>query len=192
VDDNLITGKILSKILTKEFKHQVKFISSGSEALNLLSQDIYDLEFDNRYGKNKAIPIFAYTTNEWEEEFLNAGMNGYIRKPTSSDKVKAVVETLNNNLSLDKNKFNRKLKALYNVEHPNVIKFYGTSEHPRMKNFIIVLQFADTGNLRDYLQSKQQNGVFKNSWNEIIRIAKEIGLGLKHLHEKEIIHENLV
>ena len=61
-----------------------------------------------------------------------------------------------------------------------------------MKNFIIVLQFADTGNLRDYLQSKQQNGVFKNSWNEIIRIAKEIGLGLKHLHEKEIIHENLV
>ncbi|CAG8580687.1 34730_t:CDS:2, partial [Racocetra persica] len=148
------------------------------EALNLLSQDIYDLVFlDIDMPELSAIPIFAYTTNEWEEEFLNAGMNGYIQKPTSSDKVKAIVKTL---------------KALYNVEHPNVIKFYGTSKHPRMKNFIIVLQFADTGNLRDYLQSKQQNGVFKNSWNEIIRIAKEIGLGLKHLHEKKIIHENLI
>ncbi|CAG8827810.1 25542_t:CDS:2, partial [Gigaspora margarita] len=45
VDDNLITGKILLKILTNEFKHQIKFISSSSEALNLLSQDIYDLVF---------------------------------------------------------------------------------------------------------------------------------------------------
>ena len=94
VDDNLITSKILSKILTKEFKHQVKFISSGSEALNLLSQDIYDLVFldidmpelsgvktciEIRNStivmeKNKTIPIFAYTTNKWEEEFLNAGI----------------------------------------------------------------------------------------------------------------------
>ncbi|CAG8530408.1 25849_t:CDS:1, partial [Gigaspora margarita] len=24
--------------------------------------------------QNKVIPIFAYTTNKWEEEFLNAGM----------------------------------------------------------------------------------------------------------------------
>ncbi|CAG8831093.1 31664_t:CDS:1 [Racocetra persica] len=84
IDNNLITGKILSKILIKEFKHQVKFISSGSEALNLLSQDIYDLVFldidmpklssvktciEIRNStivieKNKAIPIFAYTTNE--------------------------------------------------------------------------------------------------------------------------------
>ncbi|RIB03385.1 kinase-like domain-containing protein [Gigaspora rosea] len=85
----------------------------------------------------------------------------------------------------------QKLKALYMVEHPNVIKFYGISEHPTMGNFIMVLQFANNGSLRDYLQSKQQEGVFKNSWSETIQIAKEIILGLKHLHEKEIIHENL-
>ena len=59
-----------------------------------------------------------------------------------------------------------------------------------MGNFIMVLQFANNGSLRDYLQSKQR--VFKNSWSETIQIAKEIILGLKHLHEKEIIHENLV
>ncbi|KAF0486325.1 kinase-like protein [Gigaspora margarita] len=78
------------------------------------------------------------------------------------------------------------------IEHPNVIKFYGISEHPTMENFIMVLQFANNGSLRDYLQSKQQEDVLKNSWSETIQIAKEIILGLKHLHENRIIHENLV
>ncbi|CAG8759066.1 21146_t:CDS:2 [Gigaspora margarita] len=118
VDDNLITGKILSKILTKEFNHQVTFISSGSEALNLLSQDVYDLVFMDIdmpelsgietsikirnstlvMKQNKAIPIFAYTTNKWKEEFLNAGMNGYIQKPTSPYKVQVVIETVSHRL----------------------------------------------------------------------------------------------
>ncbi|KAF0469270.1 kinase-like protein [Gigaspora margarita] len=104
------------------------------------------------------------------------------------------LKSLNNNLSLNSNKLkniSRKLKALYTVEHPNVIKFYGTSEHPIMGNFIMVLQFANNGSLCDYLQSKYRKGVFKNSWNETIQIAKEISLGLKHLHEKGIIHKNL-
>ncbi|KAF0524955.1 CheY-like protein [Gigaspora margarita] len=93
-DNNLITGKILSKILTKEFNHQVTFISSDSEALNLLSQDVYDLVFMDIdmpelssietsikirnlifiIEQNKIIPIFAYTTNKWKEEFLKASM----------------------------------------------------------------------------------------------------------------------
>ncbi|CAG8810852.1 16225_t:CDS:2, partial [Gigaspora margarita] len=104
--------KILSKILTKEFKHQVKFILSGNEALNLLSQDIYDLVFMDIdmpelsgietsikirnskivMEKNKVIPILAYTTNEWKEEFLNAGMVNV--SFSSFDKIQAVIETV--------------------------------------------------------------------------------------------------
>ncbi|CAG8736568.1 6219_t:CDS:2, partial [Dentiscutata erythropus] len=114
VDDNLITGKILSKILSKEFNHQVTCVTSGNEALNLLSKNIYDLIFmdidmpelsgietsmkirnsTNIKEENRVIPIFAYTTNKWEDKFLNAGMNGYIGKPASSDKVQAVIETI--------------------------------------------------------------------------------------------------
>ncbi|CAG8602448.1 38202_t:CDS:2 [Gigaspora margarita] len=114
VDDNLITGKILSKILTKEFNHEVTCVSSGNEALNILSQTIYDLVFmdidmpelsgvetsmkirnsTNIKEENRIIPIFAYTTNKWEEKFLNAGMNGYIGKPASSGKIQAVIENI--------------------------------------------------------------------------------------------------
>ncbi|CAG8530972.1 7505_t:CDS:2 [Cetraspora pellucida] len=110
VDDNLITGKILSKILTKEFNHQVTFVPSGNEALNKLSQNIYDLVFmdidmpelsgvetsirirnsNNIMEENRVVPIFAYTTNKWDEKFLNAGMVSI----TSLDKVQAVIETV--------------------------------------------------------------------------------------------------
>ncbi|CAG8854959.1 11569_t:CDS:1, partial [Gigaspora margarita] len=87
VDDNLITNKILSKILTKEFNHQVTSISSGGEALKILSKAHYDIVFMDIdmpelsgidtsikirnstivIEKNREIPIFAYTTNEWKK-----------------------------------------------------------------------------------------------------------------------------
>ncbi|CAG8721263.1 1808_t:CDS:2 [Gigaspora margarita] len=127
IDNNLITGKILSKILTKEFNHHVTLILSSSKVLNILFQDHYDLVFMDIdmlelsgietsikirnstiiIEKNRGIPIFAYTTNKLKKDFLNAGIvnNGYISKLTSSDKVQTVIENfyktkLNSLLSL--------------------------------------------------------------------------------------------
>ncbi|CAG8853923.1 13813_t:CDS:1, partial [Gigaspora margarita] len=94
VDDNLITNKILSKILTKEFNYQVMSILSGGEALKILSKAHYDIVFMDIdmpelsgidtsikirnstiiIEKNREIPIFAYTTNEWKKKFLSTGM----------------------------------------------------------------------------------------------------------------------
>ncbi|CAG8525003.1 hypothetical protein C2G38_2215570 [Gigaspora rosea] len=49
--------------------------------------------------KNREIPIFAYTTKEWEKEFSNAGMNRYIQKPTSYDKVQTVIGKFRKNIN---------------------------------------------------------------------------------------------
>lgn len=57
---------------------------------------------------------------------------------------------------------------------------------------MMVLQFANGGNLRDYLNRKQDQGIFKISWIELTRIAKDMTLGLKYLHTKDIIHRDLV
>ncbi|RIB01226.1 kinase-like domain-containing protein [Gigaspora rosea] len=56
---------------------------------------------------------------------------------------------------------------------------------------MLVLQFANGGNLRNYLQSKQKDGIYKNSWAEIIRISTEITNGLKYLHDRGTIHRDL-
>ncbi|CAG8650871.1 26737_t:CDS:10 [Dentiscutata erythropus] len=63
--------------------------------------------------------------------------------------------------------------------------------NPQTNKIVIVLQLANNGNLQDYLKGKRQNGIFKISWANISRIAKEITFGLHHLHINEIVHRGL-
>ncbi|GBB92433.1 hypothetical protein RclHR1_02000014 [Rhizophagus clarus] len=114
VDDNIITGKILAKILEKEFNHKVTCAVSGNEALELLSNENFDIIFmdidmpkqngietcikirntSTVLEENRQIPVLAYTTNPWEESFDQAGMNGYVAKPASLAKVQVVLEKI--------------------------------------------------------------------------------------------------
>ncbi|RIB03737.1 kinase-like domain-containing protein [Gigaspora rosea] len=104
------------------------------------------------------------------------------------------LKSLNNNLGLNDKEFKqfrRELKLLYTIDnHPNIVKFYGVSREST-GNFMLILQFANNGNLRDYLRNKQIEGVYKISWVELIQIAGDIANGLKHLHDKHIIHRDL-
>lgn len=56
----------------------------------------------------------------------------------------------------------------------------------------MILQFADRGNLRNYLETKWRDNIYKISWDELIKIAKQIALGLEYLHQINIIHRDLV
>ncbi|RIB26151.1 kinase-like domain-containing protein [Gigaspora rosea] len=84
----------------------------------------------------------------------------------------------------------RVLELLYITDHSNIVKFYGISKAPG-GYFTLVLQLATGGDLRKYLQNKRINGLYKISWTELIGIAKDITLGLMHLHDKNIIHRDL-
>lgn len=57
---------------------------------------------------------------------------------------------------------------------------------------MLVLQYANGGNLREYLRKKQCIGLYQISWGELIQIAMEITEGLIYLHDKGIIHRDLV
>ncbi|CAG8443150.1 16319_t:CDS:2 [Dentiscutata erythropus] len=114
---------------------------------------------------------------------------------TTSRRKNYALKSLNNNLDMDKRKLkllSQEIINLNNAAHPNVIKLYGISREPKTGNFMLVLQYANNGSLRNYLRSKCNDGIYTISWNEICSIAKGVINGLMYLHGKGIVHRNLV
>lgn len=52
----------------------------------------------------------------------------------------------------------------------------------------MILEYANGGNLRDYLKENYDSLLWENK----IQMALDITCGLKYLHSKEIIHKDLV
>lgn len=59
---------------------------------------------------------------------------------------------------------------------------------PLSKNYIMVLQYANQGNLREYLK----NNFNLLKWKNKIQMVLDIACGLKCLHSRKIIHRDLV
>ncbi|GBC10313.1 hypothetical protein RclHR1_09510004 [Rhizophagus clarus] len=140
--------------------------------------------------KNSNIKYIEYS------EFSNVGKvgeGGYGTVKSANWKsceIKVALKTLNNNSSVDENYMNEFVKELKNLKeasfHPNIIGFYGISEEPSNK-YAMVLEFANQGNLREYLTI-----YFKTlQWSDKIRMASDIVRGLKCLHSSHIIHRDL-
>ncbi|RHZ78370.1 hypothetical protein Glove_165g12 [Diversispora epigaea] len=72
--------------------------------------------------------------------------------------------------------------------HENIIKFYGISQKDSKRNeYILVLEYANDGTLRDHLKSN-----FKTlEWSDKLNLAQQIVNAIEHLHSNEIIHGNL-
>ncbi|PKC08226.1 CheY-like protein [Rhizophagus irregularis] len=113
VDDNVITAKLLSKKLSKEFGHDTTCTISGKDALLKLSRETFDIIFmdidmpelsgiettllihaknSNVLEQNRHIPIIAYTTNPCEDRFFEAGMTGWVGKPAKQMMVRQELE----------------------------------------------------------------------------------------------------
>ncbi|RIB15101.1 kinase-like domain-containing protein [Gigaspora rosea] len=105
------------------------------------------------------------------------------------------VKSLRNTLRLEHKEamsFIHELKILREVSHPNIIKFYGVYKDPHTHNFMLILQLANGGTLRNYLESKWKDGKFEIPWIDLISFAIEITCGLRFLHEKKICHRDLI
>src|SRR6266536_896841 len=68
-----------------------------------------------------------------------------------------------------------------------VTKLYGISQDPETKNYIMVLNYAERGSLRNYLDKEYD----KLSWEIKFDYLWYIAHGLSEIHEKELIHRDL-
>eukprot|EP01080_Neovahlkampfia_damariscottae_P002540 gene2540-3502_t len=85
------------------------------------------------------------------------------------------------------------LQKLKESDHHNVVDVIDFFEEPSMQsksmNFNIIMELCTGGNLRDYISKKTPN---KEEKINITRsFTKQICLGLKFLHEREIVHGKL-
>ncbi|POG65887.1 kinase-like domain-containing protein [Rhizophagus irregularis DAOM 181602=DAOM 197198] len=85
-----------------------------------------------------------------------------------------------------------------------IIRCYGITQDPNTKNYIMVMYYAERGNLQNSLNKekkkqhkKQKSYKFSNLdlniriWKHKINILKYIAAGLRKIHGKELIHRDL-
>src|SRR6266536_5361604 len=74
-----------------------------------------------------------------------------------------------------------------NENAPFVTILYGISQDPETKNYIMVLDYAKHGSLRNYLDKEYD----KLSWNKKFYYLYHIARGLFEIHAKKLIHRDL-
>src|SRR4051812_39968497 len=68
----------------------------------------------------------------------------------------------------------------------NIIKCYGITKDPETNDFMMVMQYAKYGSLRQYLNKNFNSMDWWDKFNALYNIA----LGLKNIHEKRLIHQD--
>ncbi|CAI2188458.1 11906_t:CDS:2, partial [Funneliformis geosporum] len=67
-----------------------------------------------------------------------------------------------------------------------IVPCHGISQDPKTKNYLIVMQYIPTGNLRQYLQNYRTILSFGNKLSKLCAIAS----GLKVIHNKGLVHKD--
>ncbi|RHZ89421.1 hypothetical protein Glove_14g41 [Diversispora epigaea] len=140
---------------------------------------ILENEIDS--GHTKLID-YDYITN-FEE--ISTGQHGrLIRAYCKEVKTDIALQTI----SRDDRYIRKELEFLHIVKsHESFIQCFGISKKPHTSEYYKVLQYANGGNLREYLE-KNFN---KLNWNDKIMMGKQIAGGIQFIHDQNVIHGNL-
>jgi len=79
---------------------------------------------------------------------------------------------------------------LARLQHPNIVSFWESfNETTRGKaNLYIVMDFADGGDLSDLIKNRRNRLM---SEKQVVNIAVQISLAMKHVHDRKILHRDL-
>ncbi|GES97471.1 kinase-like domain-containing protein [Rhizophagus clarus] len=125
-------------------------------------------------------------------EFEKIGKGGFgdVYKAETIDEKKVALKCLRKSSKIEENvlkDFVKELKVLRIISyHDNINSFLGITKDYE-ENYIMVLEYANNGNLRDYLRKN----FCSLQWKDKIQMALDITCGLKCLHSNDIIHRDL-
>ncbi|GES77759.1 kinase-like domain-containing protein [Rhizophagus clarus] len=80
------------------------------------------------------------------------------------------------------------IKSFYKVcYHQNILPIYGFSKKPDSEDYFLITEYANGGNLRNYLKEH----FYRLSWNDKMRFATDLTSGLQYIHNYGIVHLTL-
>ncbi|RHZ87180.1 hypothetical protein Glove_40g87 [Diversispora epigaea] len=77
------------------------------------------------------------------------------------------------------------LKTWTDNNYPS-IRFFGITQDPETHSYMMVLQYAKGGNLREYLKINFNN----INWKQKLDNLYELSINLKNIHELDIVHQD--
>ncbi|EXX51419.1 Ypk2p [Rhizophagus irregularis DAOM 197198w] len=153
------------------------------EALEWIPYDrLYDIIYIAKGGFGKVYRanwIDGYIT-KWDSENQNwerYNENKFIALKSLDNSKNVTLEFMNEII------LHNKVETDNNI----IVRFYGITQDPKTKNYMMVLEYAEDGNLRNYLDKEHNN----LNWNKMFEYLQYIIVGLKCIHEKELIHRDL-
>ncbi|CAG8464168.1 8824_t:CDS:2 [Diversispora eburnea] len=118
-------------------------------------------------------------------EDISTGQHGKLIRAHCNDvKTTIALQTM----SRDDRYIRRELEFLrISKSHESFIQCFGICKKPHTSEYYKVLQYANGGNLREYLEKNFD----RLDWNDKIMMAKQITAGIKFIHDHNVIHGNL-
>ncbi|EXX64131.1 kinase-like domain-containing protein [Rhizophagus irregularis DAOM 181602=DAOM 197198] len=96
-----------------------------------------------------------------------------------------VLKCLHNSQNVT-SEFLREIESHTMIISDGVTRCFGITKDPESNNFMMVIEYAEEGSLRQYL-----NNTFNSiKWVDKLNILQRIAAGLLSIHEKELIHRD--
>jgi eukaryotic-like serine/threonine-protein kinase len=122
------------------------------------------------------------------EEQIGVGGMGVVYRATYPKNNKQVaVKILAPGLINDKkllSRFEREIKILKRLDHPNIVKYYGGGTENNQRYY--AMQFINGGSLQDVMKKRG-----RLSWEQAIHVGRQVCSALEHAHNAGIIHRDL-
>ncbi|EXX57405.1 uncharacterized protein OCT59_023999 [Rhizophagus irregularis] len=159
---------------------ELKVIGNSNEWINLIEESLVKKQikyYDYKYFDNIQEIGFGSFGKVYRANWKNS--HGYL----------ALKSFTNFNITAEEIVNEIKLQREVDL-HENIIRFNGITteiQNDNSKKYSLVMEYADSGTLRNYL-----NDHFENlTWNDKLNLALQLANALSLLHNKEIMHHDL-
>ncbi|CAG8630277.1 20857_t:CDS:2 [Cetraspora pellucida] len=120
------------------------------------------------------------------EHIADGGFSTIYKATWTTSNQTVALKSLNNSQDISINYLNE-IKANWDLfSQSQFLHCHGITQSPSNGDFIMVMQYAQSGDLRLYLQHNSTS-----SWKDKLRILKQIASGLEELHIRDLVHGNL-